>query len=409
MSTITAASREDSMVDRLRRWAAGETPGPWGIILMPTNRCNQRCKMCWQRWVESESGRIDYAEVSDDRLLRLVDEASALGVREWTLTGGGEPLTRGDFVMRLCERIRELGMNGGMHTNGILLNRDRIERLIRIGWDCVHFSLDGPTPEINDGIRSNGAFDRACAHIRVMAELKRAHGADRPATTINTVLTNTNVGCLEDMVRLTRELECTAGLFVSGLVVHDAASAEYRLSEEQERALPEHLHQAIALADRLGVPHNLRTFLPENPGRLSARVSAGPFINATCFEAWLTATIVPDGRVGPCCMSWDKDADTINDKTLQEVWVGPYLQEVRRALIAHRGLPPYCQSCHSYIAVRTAEFRAGLRAIEWAQWPEMGWPQRLSLLSRRFSANLRERGLASTLRRAWEWLCVRFR
>ena len=106
----------DTPLTRLHRWQAGETPGPWTITLIPTNRCNLRCEICWQRRTEADFGH----EVQDSRLEELVDEAAAMGVREWNISGGGEPMARAGLVLSLCERIRERDMNGALQTNATL-------------------------------------------------------------------------------------------------------------------------------------------------------------------------------------------------------------------------------------------------------------------------------------------------
>lgn len=62
----------DSPVDRLLRWEQGDTPGPWYAAIYPTNRCNLRCSICWQRRFDS----LDYSdEVPDERRLALVGNA----------------------------------------------------------------------------------------------------------------------------------------------------------------------------------------------------------------------------------------------------------------------------------------------------------------------------------------------
>lgn len=401
-------NEQETRAQRILDWESGKTPGPWEIVLIPTNRCNQRCEMCWQRQAESEHGKVDYTQVSDERLMRLVDEAADLGVREWVVTGGGEPLTRGELVMRLCGRIRELGMNGWMHTNGIRLSREWSEQFVAMGWAGLNFSLDGPTAEINDRIRSKGAFECVTRAMRELSGLKREYGAGSPEATVNTVLTNLNCDRLDEIVRLAHDLGCEGGVFLSGLTVHDESSAQFGLSAAQQKALPDYLDKGIKEAQGLGVRQNFADFLPMAPhAATTVHRATGRIFDAVCFDAWLSATIVSDGRVGPCCRFWDKDADSIQDKTLKEAWLGPYLQEVRRQLIARKDLPAYCATCHSHVAVRTAEIRAQLRALEWSRWPSLGWPKRATLLAGRVRENLRERGVKGTVRRALEWLRMR--
>lgn len=393
---------------RLLRWQSGGTPGPFGISLYPTNRCNQRCKTCWQRQFEE----LDYTEVPDDRLLRLVDEAAELEVREWTISGGGEPLTRGDLVMAVCERVVERGMYGRLHTNATLLAPERLEHLVRIGWRWINVSLDGPTAEINDGIRSKGAFERATANIRRLAELRRKHGTDKPIVTLNPVITCATYDKIDQMVRLAHELECRGGIFISSLIIHDDSSAAFRLTEPQRAELPTHMDRAMAVAHDLGVRNNIESIRPVedgNPlrgpdGEVWKPIGDGRLSDALCFEAWLSVAIAADGKVGPCCVFYDEAAESIQDMSLKDAWLGAYLEGVREALLFRRGLPHYCKSCHSAIAPRAKDLRQALLTRERTRWTEMGLAARARFLASRFAANVRHRGLQRAFQRALEWI-----
>src|SRR5690606_8157550 len=132
------------------------------ITLFPTNKCNLPCEHCWLRWGEYD--RTYASEMPDERLLELVDEAAELGVRDWTLVGGGDPMVRGKTVIAMCRRIREHGMDGMLHTNGTLFRPGQLEELVEMDWDRVAISLDGPTAELNNTIRGYG-FEKAVANM----------------------------------------------------------------------------------------------------------------------------------------------------------------------------------------------------------------------------------------------------
>lgn len=92
--TPIAVPEHDSKHTRILRWRNGEQVGPWEMGAHPTNRCNLKCKICWERRAEKEIGMSIYdkaTEVSDERYLQLVDEAAALGVRESPLSAGASP------------------------------------------------------------------------------------------------------------------------------------------------------------------------------------------------------------------------------------------------------------------------------------------------------------------------------
>lgn len=397
-----AALSGDSKAARLMQWQAGQTPGPWEVILFPTNRCNLKCSICWQRWAEKEFGKVDFAsELSDERLLRLVDEAAELGVREWNIVGGGEPMVRGPLVMKLCENIRRHGMNGSIQSNGTRFKPEHFEQLIAMGWNRIVVSLDGPTAEINDAIRSERSFQDATDNLRTLAELKRKHGATKPEACLNTVVTNLNYNRLDDMVRLGKEIGCDAVGAIS-LVVQGSTCAEFALTPEQLAELPAHLDRAAKLASELKIAGSFRLLddaLRGWPG-CAPVVTPDPndLANAVCFEPWLSMAILAEGgKGGPCSPFWEKDVDTVKDKPLREVWLGPYLTDVRARILAHKNLPPYCSTCCSHIPSLTQGIREQLMA---ARTTPDGLPARLL-------HNLKTRGLRQTVRRGYEWVKLR--
>jgi len=394
-------------VDRLLEWDIGRTPGPYRISLLPTNRCNLHCAMCWRQAVES----VDDSEISDERLLRVVEEAADLDVQEWLITGGGEPLMRAPLVMELCKRIKRHGMTGRLNTNGILLNRERAETLIEIGWDTIYFSLDGPDAASNDVVRSPGAFERTTQSIIRMRDLKRAHGVERPASIFNGVLTTFNCDKVDRMIEMALELGLTGGVNLQSLVVFGESNAALEVTPDQQKNLRDHLERAAVRAGELGLDNNFMDLLatldtPMASPREERRVD---LIDATCFEAWLHMVILPCGHVGPCCVFRDDTADTIHDRSLKEVWLGPYLSAMRKKLIANMSLPYYCKHCKTSDQCRAQRFRRQMYDLQWSRWGDMTLRRRGRLVSKRLRGNLRAHGIGGTLRRVWEWTQLHMR
>ncbi len=411
----------DSQVTRLLRWQAGEKPGPWEVSVFPTNRCNLACKICWLRWALKEFGdcvQDPAGELSDDRLLRLVDEGAEMGVRQWTIVGGGEPMTRGKVVMEMCERIRALGMEGTLHTNATMFSKKQLQQLVDIGWPRLQVSLDGPEAEINDAIRSPGSFERATANLRALRDMRRDKGVTLPLVSLHPVITRMNVDKLDRMYELAAELECT-GCSVSHLQVAYENCVPFDLAAEQRERLPEYLMQARRRASELGLQHNLDLFiegesesLPQEPDMPE------PILNARCYEPWLTAVITNDGRVGPCCVfDNDVEAESLRDMSLREAWTGTYMERARKVILK-RGMLKYCQQCPSYILPRMMNVRwtyvqEHLPLTQGDSEPRayegMSWRQWAGTLAGRTWSTLREQGMAGTVRRAREWYAVHVR
>jgi len=401
----------DTKVTRLLRWQAGQTPGPWEIVVFPTNRCNLRCRMCWQRWAEKEFGKVDYAsEVDDERLLRLVDEGAEMGVREWTMVGGGEPMVRSDLVMEMCRRIRQKGMNGAIQTNGTLFKHEQLEELVDLEWDRILVSIDGPNAEINNAIRGPNSFERATSNLRFLADVKKKQGRKKPNVSIITVVTNLVHDKLDQMILLAHELDCV-GVGVSDLLVQGDMCAELALDERQRAELNAHLPRAMEAARQHGIHENFGATYDAADQVLSQHEpveGGGELANALCYEPWLTlAVLAEEGKAGPCCVFWEQKVDTIKDNTLEEVWLGPYMQDVRQKIKTRRNIPDYCKNCCSNIPMRTLELRDSLLQLQWMQDQNVGRMAMARRMAGKLIVNLRNRGLRQSIKRGREWLMIR--
>jgi len=360
------------------------------MFVMPTDRCNLKCSICWAREVERVSGKGIYdraRELPDARLLSLVDECAAMGVREWNLVGGGEPMVRSDILMAVCERLCSHGLTGAIHTNGTLFRAEHFKHLIAIGWSHIIVSLDGPDRETNDAIRSSGSYERATENIRMLNALRRENGVAYPSVGIQMAITNTNYTKIKDMVALAHDLE-VALLGADYLIPAGEECAPFLLTERQRTELPQYLGEAVQVAKKLYVNSNLAALLPQEKQPISSAACAGNegLFNAACFEPWLSATIRADGRLGPSCVYYSEEADSIKDMSFEAAWTGSYMRHVREEIMNLR-LLDYCAQCPSGFRARADEVR------HQAHWEAMPPSQRAVYLAKRFMTSLRDAGV----------------
>ena len=123
----------EGIAQHILPWLEGKWAPPFRIHIFPTDRCNLRCRSCW-RWKVTKDGRISWVqnELSDQKLLLLIEEGAELGVKEWELSGGGEPLVRNEITLKMMEKIKKLGMRGDITTNATLFTPEIIKYLIEI-------------------------------------------------------------------------------------------------------------------------------------------------------------------------------------------------------------------------------------------------------------------------------------
>lgn len=403
----------DSLQGRFLQWHNGETPGPWQISFYPTYRCNIRCKICWKQAFEEPIDRSE--EVGKERMLELVDEAADLGVKYWVLGGGGELMLRSGAVMPMVERIRERGMNGLIQTNFTRWNDAQFEKLVEMQWDTINISLDGPTPEINDAIRDQHDYAKVVGNIKRLQEIKRAHGSVFPIINITSVVTNLNYDKLKGFIDLSESLGMSpGGLALVDLIIYGENDKAFMLSDEQRAQLPQLVDEAIAyavekdvtcfyLAYRKGLASgqlmDAMDLFHEPEDRLSPR--------SMCFEPFYHMVIMPEGKTGPCCTFHDPEkAQTVWNTPLKDVWLGPYMQEVRRRLLQGKPMD-YCKECMiTRIAAnlhQQAEFGDHLASLNLEKG--LNVPE----LVGRTARSIKKHGLIGTIKRGQEWFEVRKR
>ncbi|HET7710996.1 MAG TPA: methyltransferase domain-containing protein [Thermoanaerobaculia bacterium] len=142
------------------------------------NACNLTCTHCL---VSSGPGGTPGGDTS--HLLALVDQAVALGVERFYVTGG-EPFLRRD-IFDLARYITEKhGRELIVLTNATLFAGRICEQLATLdrGLTRLQISIDGASPQTNDPIRGAGTFEKALDGARIAADL----GFDVSLTTVTT-------------------------------------------------------------------------------------------------------------------------------------------------------------------------------------------------------------------------------
>jgi len=143
-----------------------------GVVLETSAECQLRCPLCFLR---------SYPERPDPSLMPLaVVEAVApflAGLESVDLTGWGEPLLNPELfaIIDLVRRTFHGRMT--MTTNGLLLDRERMERLIAADLDTVCVSMDAADAETYCRARPAGDFDQL---TRTLAEFAALRSSGRP-------------------------------------------------------------------------------------------------------------------------------------------------------------------------------------------------------------------------------------
>ena len=109
------------------------------ISIEVTNRCAKACWFCYNHSLPEGDTRW-----TADELVSFVGDCAAHGVKAVSF-GGGEPLHY-DGLFTVLERLRGT-LFRSLTSNGLLLDGERLERLIAAAPDKVHISIHFPERE----------------------------------------------------------------------------------------------------------------------------------------------------------------------------------------------------------------------------------------------------------------------
>ena len=130
--------------------------------------CNLQCTHCF---ISCSPTNHAYEMLTLADVKRRLQEAEALGVKEYYFTGG-EPFMNHEFFEILEETLRQGPVS--VLTNGVLIRADTAARLKRLSDASeysldIRISIDGYDSATNDPIRGEGTFERILGGVRTLA------------------------------------------------------------------------------------------------------------------------------------------------------------------------------------------------------------------------------------------------
>jgi MoaA/NifB/PqqE/SkfB family radical SAM enzyme len=349
----------EELFRRLIEWSNGNPQGPISIHIDPTNRCNLKCRFCWQRSHERLGWLDRKNEVSRRKLLKIVRDAAKLGVKDWLISGGGEPFARLKVTINLMAEIKKNQMHGDIITNGSLLNELSIRKIIKAGWDVMRFSINSPDEKIHDFmVDCKGAYQKIIKNIKTIEKVKKDLGGDKPVIGFNTVITSRNYSLFPSLVDLLCELGGKI-LNVQTIILYDMTEKIWSLNEVQKKESIKYFKEALKKCKKYGIKTNLDNYTKKNLIEETTEIntilnlskvelkkvkSKDILARAFCYEPFYLVTIRSNGTVGSCRLFGDQ-GDNIHTKTLKDVWYGEYFNKARSALL--KGPQPFCSKCGS--------------------------------------------------------------
>lgn len=268
-----------------------------------TNRCNLACIMCPITEMERTLGNMDI-----ELFKKIVTDAAANGTTFVYLHAWGESTIHRD-MFKMVREAKKVGLQVGLSTNCTLLNEERAREVVDSGLDFLILSMDGAIKETYEKVRKNGDFEAVRQNITNMLETKARAGRG-PFTVLQ-------------LIRMT-ETQSEVDAFVS-----------YWNNVAPDSVFVKKLWTWDGKAEDIN-----RLLIEEAPNA----------VNTVCQALWKQLVIHWNGDVVPCCTDIEGKLHlgNLREQTLEEVWNGEPMRDLRRAHTEGRrkGLYP-CDGCIS--------------------------------------------------------------
>lgn len=144
--------------------------GPYEFAIDITNKCNYRCKHCYN--ASGENVTID-EELSDEEFLEMIVNIAQSKPYNVCFCGG-EPTLRLELLCQASEILHKYGTDYvSIVSNGFYWNDDLVLKLQNSHVNRVQISLDGASKEICYKLRQNKyAFERAVNALSLLKKYK---------------------------------------------------------------------------------------------------------------------------------------------------------------------------------------------------------------------------------------------
>lgn len=178
--------------------------GEWIIKLSPDSHpkelmvevsmdCNYDCVHCFRRNLREKASGF----MSEDLFKQLLEQSIEAHVGKIAFSGWGEPLLH-PKIIDFMKIVKGAGMKVLLNTNGSLL-RHYAERIVELGVDELHTSVDAVREDLYEMLRVGGNFSDVSEGLKRIKLLKTMHGLRKPEVTLHFTLNRINV---RDLYRL---------------------------------------------------------------------------------------------------------------------------------------------------------------------------------------------------------------
>ncbi|SHI58563.1 Radical SAM superfamily enzyme, MoaA/NifB/PqqE/SkfB family [Clostridium cavendishii DSM 21758] len=341
---------------------------PVEIGIQLTNRCNLRCKHCFE-WNKdgylqnvdeyTKSGELDKSVLKQ---IFLQTREAKSNMYLW----GGEPLCYSywDEVISILEEDKRWTI---ICTNGILVDK-KLDSLLKISENVVLLiSVDGFEEE-NDAIRGKGTFKKVIENIKLLMDLKKK-GIFKGEVSVNCVISEAMTGKLYDFMEFFEKLGINTVYFgYPWYLPEDTAnnmdiyfkenfdwlktfnddyipswhSYKYNLNKDILKVLIPEIQRLNSRVWNIRIRFQPALEIPQIENFIAGKEIPAQH-RKCCLSISNRMNVLPSGKVTVCKNFPEFTVGDLNNETVEELWHNNNFKKCREILSSN--LTPVCSKC----------------------------------------------------------------
>lgn len=315
MKNVYSPYKATQWPDHIAAMRNGWTVPPIHLNIDLTMNCTQNCTFCYKN--NRNLGGVERSEntrssIPDERLLPLVGEIVAAGIRGVELTGQyGEP-TLHPMFNQFVDALNLKGIRVGLITNG-----DRLDKISNLRYfSYIRVSMSSLDQAKHESIR-NGKRDVN----EILDNIRRVAYSDGPVVGIGLTIDEQNYTEVYEICKKAHDIGCD-NIRLTQVWKDDPAYWQMIRNEVYAQV-------STARSELSG-----RGFVIIGPEEYE-KVYLGKKNYKTCYYSHLVMNITADGKCWPCCVKRNVagfDFGNINYQTLDEIIWGYARRELLKSI-----------------------------------------------------------------------------
>ena len=258
---------------------------PYSATLNTTNMCNLRCRFCelhyFYKKAKESAGRV-FPNHLDTDILKNSDEWLRYAISVELSGASGEPFVNPNII-EVIHWLKKHNIRISATTNGLLIDEEIAQELIRAKFDSLLFSIHAGDSELYAQLQG-GDFDQVLSNMKYIAALKREGNCTYPRIYVNFMLNQMTAHSVKDLMKLVKGIGVDAFVMNHYYDSRNALNKDISFYFDVERC-NELLKDAYSYAKEIGL-----TTLPAQPPYLASMGEGDIDDNpgGSCQAPWTT-------------------------------------------------------------------------------------------------------------------------